>query len=116
MESGPTQAVLPLVGLAAEKVIRDRYNTVRSVARIGARSYLARVLGRNMRARCAPCSRERPTGAVHPHAVCLLGWRPCRLGTFRLARFRGPARFGGFDSRRNIPFGIRVGAEGDDGT
>ncbi|MFO7902132.1 MAG: hypothetical protein R6U98_05690, partial [Pirellulaceae bacterium] len=43
----------PLVGLAAEKVIRDRYNTVRSVARIGARSYLARVLGRNMRARCA---------------------------------------------------------------
>ncbi|MGM0490884.1 MAG: hypothetical protein ACQESR_29520 [Planctomycetota bacterium] len=27
MESGPTQAVLPLVGLAAEKVIRDRYNT-----------------------------------------------------------------------------------------
>ncbi|MFO7908328.1 MAG: hypothetical protein R6U98_37170 [Pirellulaceae bacterium] len=25
MESGPTQAVLPLVGLAAEKVIRDRY-------------------------------------------------------------------------------------------
>ncbi|MFO7904038.1 MAG: hypothetical protein R6U98_15350 [Pirellulaceae bacterium] len=27
MESGPTQAVLPLVGLTAEKVIRDRYNT-----------------------------------------------------------------------------------------
>ncbi|MGM0488813.1 MAG: hypothetical protein ACQESR_18905 [Planctomycetota bacterium] len=26
MESGPTQAILPLVGLAAEKVIRDRYN------------------------------------------------------------------------------------------
>ncbi|MFO7906164.1 MAG: hypothetical protein ACQESR_25530 [Planctomycetota bacterium] len=26
MESGLTQAVLPLVGLAAEKVIRDRYN------------------------------------------------------------------------------------------
>ncbi|MGM0486226.1 MAG: type II secretion system protein GspJ [Planctomycetota bacterium] len=26
MESGPTQAVLPLVGLAAEKAIRDRYN------------------------------------------------------------------------------------------
>ncbi|MFO7902947.1 MAG: hypothetical protein R6U98_09820 [Pirellulaceae bacterium] len=25
MESCPTQAVLPLVGLAAEKVIRDRY-------------------------------------------------------------------------------------------
>ncbi|MGM0490448.1 MAG: hypothetical protein ACQESR_27300 [Planctomycetota bacterium] len=25
MESGPTQAVLPLVGLAAEKIIRDRY-------------------------------------------------------------------------------------------
>ncbi|MFO7903567.1 MAG: hypothetical protein ACQESR_03660 [Planctomycetota bacterium] len=28
MESCPTQAVLPLVGLAAEKVIRDRYNLV----------------------------------------------------------------------------------------
>ncbi|MFO7901023.1 MAG: hypothetical protein ACQESR_19865 [Planctomycetota bacterium] len=26
MESCPTQAVLPLVGLAADKVIRDRYN------------------------------------------------------------------------------------------
>ncbi|MGM0490581.1 MAG: hypothetical protein ACQESR_27970 [Planctomycetota bacterium] len=26
MESCPTQAVLPLVGLAAEKVIRERYN------------------------------------------------------------------------------------------
>ncbi|MFO7906951.1 MAG: hypothetical protein R6U98_30120 [Pirellulaceae bacterium] len=26
MESCPTQAVLPLVGLAAEKIIRDRYN------------------------------------------------------------------------------------------
>ncbi|MGM0489774.1 MAG: hypothetical protein ACQESR_23825 [Planctomycetota bacterium] len=26
MESCPTQAVLPLVGLAAEKVIRDPYN------------------------------------------------------------------------------------------
>ncbi|MFO7908086.1 MAG: hypothetical protein R6U98_35925 [Pirellulaceae bacterium] len=25
MESCPTQAVLPLVGLAAEKIIRDRY-------------------------------------------------------------------------------------------
>ncbi|MFO7907202.1 MAG: hypothetical protein ACQESR_10745 [Planctomycetota bacterium] len=36
MESCPTQAVLPLVGLAAKKVIRDRYNlretvTVRSL-------------------------------------------------------------------------------------
>ncbi|MFO7907564.1 MAG: hypothetical protein ACQESR_18475 [Planctomycetota bacterium] len=27
MESCPTQAVLPLVGLAAEKVIRDRYTS-----------------------------------------------------------------------------------------
>ncbi|MFO7904309.1 MAG: hypothetical protein R6U98_16720 [Pirellulaceae bacterium] len=27
VESGPTQAVLPLVGLAAEKIIRDRYMT-----------------------------------------------------------------------------------------
>ncbi|MFO7907640.1 MAG: hypothetical protein ACQESR_12590 [Planctomycetota bacterium] len=26
MESGPTQAVLPLVGLATDNVIRDRYN------------------------------------------------------------------------------------------
>ncbi|MGM0488094.1 MAG: hypothetical protein ACQESR_15190 [Planctomycetota bacterium] len=29
MESCPTQAVLPLVGLAAEKVIRDRYSRKR---------------------------------------------------------------------------------------
>ncbi|MGM0489745.1 MAG: hypothetical protein ACQESR_23675 [Planctomycetota bacterium] len=28
MASGPTQAALPLVGLAAEKVIRDRYKHV----------------------------------------------------------------------------------------
>ncbi|MFO7906853.1 MAG: hypothetical protein ACQESR_11795 [Planctomycetota bacterium] len=28
MESGPTQAVLPLVGLAADEVIRDRYRPV----------------------------------------------------------------------------------------
>ncbi|MGM0487850.1 MAG: hypothetical protein ACQESR_13955 [Planctomycetota bacterium] len=28
MESCPTQAVLPLVGLAAEKVIRDRDNSI----------------------------------------------------------------------------------------
>ncbi|MGM0490020.1 MAG: hypothetical protein ACQESR_25095 [Planctomycetota bacterium] len=27
MERCPTQAVLPLVGLAAEKIIRDRYNS-----------------------------------------------------------------------------------------
>ncbi|MFO7904474.1 MAG: hypothetical protein R6U98_17560 [Pirellulaceae bacterium] len=27
MESCPTQAVLPLVGLAADNVIRDRYNS-----------------------------------------------------------------------------------------
>ncbi|MGM0490942.1 MAG: hypothetical protein ACQESR_29815 [Planctomycetota bacterium] len=30
MESCPTQPVLPFVGLAAEKVIRDRYNMPRS--------------------------------------------------------------------------------------
>ncbi|MGM0488156.1 MAG: hypothetical protein ACQESR_15505 [Planctomycetota bacterium] len=29
MENCPTQAVLPLVGLAAEKVIRDRYKRPR---------------------------------------------------------------------------------------
>ncbi|MFO7905232.1 MAG: hypothetical protein R6U98_21390 [Pirellulaceae bacterium] len=34
MESGLTQAVLPLVGLAAEKVIRDRYNCARLAAGI----------------------------------------------------------------------------------
>ncbi|MFO7908013.1 MAG: hypothetical protein ACQESR_10120 [Planctomycetota bacterium] len=28
MERCPTQAVLSLVGLAAEQIIRDRYNTV----------------------------------------------------------------------------------------
>ncbi|MGM0491154.1 MAG: hypothetical protein ACQESR_30880 [Planctomycetota bacterium] len=32
MESRPTQAVLPLVGLAAEKVIRDRYSLDRRTA------------------------------------------------------------------------------------
>ncbi|MGM0488125.1 MAG: hypothetical protein ACQESR_15345 [Planctomycetota bacterium] len=32
MESCPTQAVLPLVGLAAENVIRDRYNGKRSAS------------------------------------------------------------------------------------
>ncbi|MFO7901940.1 MAG: hypothetical protein ACQESR_14380 [Planctomycetota bacterium] len=32
MESCPTQAVLPLVGLAADKVIRDRYSLKASVA------------------------------------------------------------------------------------
>ncbi|MFO7906475.1 MAG: hypothetical protein ACQESR_06385 [Planctomycetota bacterium] len=31
MENCPTQAVLPLVGLAAEKVIRDRYNCVEHI-------------------------------------------------------------------------------------
>ncbi|MFO7907498.1 MAG: hypothetical protein ACQESR_10860 [Planctomycetota bacterium] len=34
MQSGPTQAVLPLVGLAAEKVIRDRYMTKASLGRL----------------------------------------------------------------------------------
>ncbi|MFO7903214.1 MAG: hypothetical protein R6U98_11165 [Pirellulaceae bacterium] len=34
MESRPTQAVLPLVGLAAEKVIRDRYNSRPSGGRV----------------------------------------------------------------------------------
>ncbi|MFO7906863.1 MAG: hypothetical protein R6U98_29675 [Pirellulaceae bacterium] len=32
MESGPTQAVLPLVGLAAEQVIRDRHTTERKLS------------------------------------------------------------------------------------
>ncbi|MFO7906638.1 MAG: hypothetical protein ACQESR_02665 [Planctomycetota bacterium] len=31
MESCPTQAVRPVVGLAAEKVIRDRYNWTKHV-------------------------------------------------------------------------------------
>ncbi|MGM0490501.1 MAG: hypothetical protein ACQESR_27565 [Planctomycetota bacterium] len=40
MESCPTQAVLPLVGLAAEKVIRDRYKRLSWTAwlRLGNRS------------------------------------------------------------------------------
>ncbi|MFO7908210.1 MAG: hypothetical protein ACQESR_14675 [Planctomycetota bacterium] len=33
MESRPTQAVLPLVGLAADKVIRDRYTEIRATLR-----------------------------------------------------------------------------------
>ncbi|MFO7901577.1 MAG: hypothetical protein ACQESR_29790 [Planctomycetota bacterium] len=32
MESCPTQAVLPLVGLAADNVIRDRYKTKERVS------------------------------------------------------------------------------------
>ncbi|MFO7902929.1 MAG: hypothetical protein ACQESR_18055 [Planctomycetota bacterium] len=34
MESCPTQTVLPLVGLAAEKVIRDRYINREKVPRL----------------------------------------------------------------------------------
>ncbi|MFO7908105.1 MAG: hypothetical protein R6U98_36020 [Pirellulaceae bacterium] len=34
MESCPTQAVLPLVGLAADKVIRDRYKRPRRGHRV----------------------------------------------------------------------------------
>ncbi|MGM0488187.1 MAG: hypothetical protein ACQESR_15665 [Planctomycetota bacterium] len=34
MERCPTQAVLPLVGLAAEKVIRDRYNGAGGAVRL----------------------------------------------------------------------------------
>ncbi|MFO7904962.1 MAG: hypothetical protein ACQESR_31560 [Planctomycetota bacterium] len=34
MESCPTQAVLPLVGLAAEKVIRDRYTVLQARERL----------------------------------------------------------------------------------
>ncbi|MGM0490556.1 MAG: hypothetical protein ACQESR_27845 [Planctomycetota bacterium] len=38
MERCPAQAVLPLVGLAAEKVIRDRYSCLRIRPRSGAAS------------------------------------------------------------------------------
>ena len=38
------------------------------------------VLGCSMRAWGAHVWRERPTGASHPCATFLLGWRPCRLG------------------------------------
>ncbi|MFO7903460.1 MAG: hypothetical protein ACQESR_18930 [Planctomycetota bacterium] len=34
MERCPTQAVLPLVGLAAEKIIRDRYNMRHGMPRV----------------------------------------------------------------------------------
>ncbi|MFO7907320.1 MAG: hypothetical protein R6U98_32025, partial [Pirellulaceae bacterium] len=37
MESDPTQAVLPLVGLAADKVIRDRYISGGRIGRDGKR-------------------------------------------------------------------------------
>ncbi|MFO7901717.1 MAG: hypothetical protein R6U98_03570 [Pirellulaceae bacterium] len=41
MEHCPTQAVLPLVGLAAENVIRDRYNgPVAGGRRISAHPFL----------------------------------------------------------------------------
>ncbi|MGM0487364.1 MAG: hypothetical protein ACQESR_11460, partial [Planctomycetota bacterium] len=39
MDSGPTQAVLPLVGLVAEKVIRERYKWLRSIPDAGASGY-----------------------------------------------------------------------------
>ncbi|MFO7908357.1 MAG: hypothetical protein ACQESR_00830 [Planctomycetota bacterium] len=38
MESCPTHAVLPLVGLAADKVIRDRYK-VRSASSLNPRGF-----------------------------------------------------------------------------
>ncbi|MGM0487646.1 MAG: hypothetical protein ACQESR_12920 [Planctomycetota bacterium] len=62
MESCPTQAVLPLVGLAADKVIRDRYNeTIRPRRASFSSSQASRWHG----ARPAP-----PTGAN-------LGVSPC---------------------------------------
>ncbi|MFO7901818.1 MAG: hypothetical protein ACQESR_20385 [Planctomycetota bacterium] len=39
MESYPTQAVLPLVGLAAEKAIRDRYNAPKESAQFSPTFY-----------------------------------------------------------------------------
>ncbi|MGM0491041.1 MAG: hypothetical protein ACQESR_30315 [Planctomycetota bacterium] len=47
MESCPTQAVLPLVGLAADKVIRDRYDTLGDWPEVhqSFQAVLVRVLG-----------------------------------------------------------------------
>ncbi|MFO7907219.1 MAG: hypothetical protein R6U98_31500 [Pirellulaceae bacterium] len=45
MERCPTQAVLPLVGLAAEKVIRDRYVIPRPVRHANRIYSLARAMG-----------------------------------------------------------------------
>ncbi|MGM0489602.1 MAG: hypothetical protein ACQESR_22935 [Planctomycetota bacterium] len=48
MESCPTQAVLPLVGLAAEKVIRDRYKALRIVEKSPPALAAIRVFGQNL--------------------------------------------------------------------
>ncbi|MGM0488297.1 MAG: hypothetical protein ACQESR_16230 [Planctomycetota bacterium] len=72
MESCPTQAVLPLVGLAADNVIRDRYN---SASRVGSSSL------RTSNFRCtAPRSEFIGSAALF----------------FMVWRFRSPVECGGF--------------------
>ncbi|MFO7905435.1 MAG: hypothetical protein R6U98_22420 [Pirellulaceae bacterium] len=57
MESCPTQAVLPLVGLAAEKVIRDQYN-------FNERRWQAVVLTATVRLGGFRCPSPTPRGGV----------------------------------------------------
>ncbi|MFO7903851.1 MAG: hypothetical protein R6U98_14400 [Pirellulaceae bacterium] len=57
MESCPTQAVLPLVGLAADKVIRDRYiKSWRIRPPYAARWYRLSLLSANVLAPLSPLS------------------------------------------------------------
>ncbi|MFO7902817.1 MAG: hypothetical protein ACQESR_14210 [Planctomycetota bacterium] len=76
MESCPTQAVLPLVGLAAEKFIRDRYSPRAS----SASTHLAPLF---------PASRGRPTELVSGEAA--LATMPYRV-TRIASRASGPVK------------------------
>ncbi|MFO7902845.1 MAG: hypothetical protein ACQESR_25065 [Planctomycetota bacterium] len=60
MESCPTQAVFPLVGLAAEKVIRDRYNVTRRVDESLTKSKALRRPIQEIEAQLAAWQQEKP--------------------------------------------------------
>ncbi|MFO7907478.1 MAG: hypothetical protein ACQESR_27005 [Planctomycetota bacterium] len=80
MESCPTQAVLPLVGLAAEKTIHDRYNGLGWIVN---RTEPAYVRGRGG---CSQAGTNRWGAACDPH-VSLSG-----LILVSARRRRGPRR------------------------
>ncbi|MGM0491058.1 MAG: hypothetical protein ACQESR_30400 [Planctomycetota bacterium] len=83
MESCPTQAVLPLVGLAAEKVIRDRYKQ-----QIGWPDFLG--LGLGKMAGCEPGHHE-----------------PGRHENEEVSHQSNPARFRRNNRRRSVKQGQR---------
>ncbi|MGM0486024.1 MAG: hypothetical protein ACQESR_04590 [Planctomycetota bacterium] len=73
MESCPTQAVLPLVGLAAEKVSRDRYICAVSHARRGDFSIDSRGRFSDGNRKClCPDQWLQPSLPVLRHLLCLL--------------------------------------------